>query len=81
MHKDVRDAVKGLRQYADPKSSFDVSWGKHLKVSWDMTNNDGEQVNVLYVMSGSPSDGRWKSNHRQSLRKVFRENNISKEVL
>jgi hypothetical protein len=81
MHKDVRDTVKGLKRYADPQSSFDVSTGKHIKVSWEMTNDDGEPVNVLLVMSVSPSDARWMLNHRQSLRRMFRENNITCDVL
>jgi len=81
MHKDVRDTVKGLQRYADPKSSFDVSKGKHLKITWDMTNDDGEPVRVLCVMGVSPSDARWMLNHRQSLRRVFRENNITCDVL
>ena len=80
MHKEVRDAVKGLREYADPKSSFEVSYGNHVKVSWDMTNDDGERVTVQYFMGLTPSDWRWRLNHRQSLRKVFRENNITCEV-
>ena len=81
MHKDVRDTVNGLQRYADPKSSFSVSQGKHIKVSWEMTNDDGERVNVLYVMSVTPSDARWILNHRQSLRRMFRENNITCDVL
>ena len=81
MHREVKDTVKGLREYADPKSSFNVEHGKHLKISWDMINDDGERVNVLYVMGCTPSDYRWKLQHQQSLRKVFRENNISCEVL
>ena len=81
LHKDVKDAVKGLRVYADPKSSFKVQKGNHLKISWDMTNDEGEQVNVLYVMGCTPSDARWKLQHQQSLRRVFRENNISCQVL
>ena len=81
MHKEVKDTVKGLRAYANPKSSFNVQKGKHIKISWEMTSDNGEPVNVLYVMSGSPSDARWKMQHRQSLRKVFRENNITCEVL
>jgi hypothetical protein len=81
MRKEVKTVLKGLQEYADPKSSFKVQKGNHLKVSWDMTNDNGEQVNVLYVMGCTPSDGRWKFNHRQSLRKVFRENNITCEVL
>ena len=81
MNKEVKDTVKGLRAYANPKSSFNVQKGKHIKISWDMNNDDGEPVNVLYVMSGSPSDYRWRLQHQQSLRRVFRENNITCEVL
>ena len=80
MHKEEKDTVKGLREYADPKSSFNVEHGKHLKVTWDMTNDDGEPVSVLCIMAKSPSDWRWKHNHQRNLKRTFRELNISTEV-
>ena len=81
MHREVRDTVKGLREYADPKPSFKIEYGKHLKITWDMTNDDGESVTVQYFMGLTPSDYRWRQNHQKSLRKVFRQNNISTEVI
>ena len=47
VHKEVRDVMKGLQVYADPQSSFKVEHGKHLKITWDMINDDGEPVSVL----------------------------------
>ena len=80
MHKEVRDVVKGLQIYADPPSSFCIEQNSHLKVSWEMVNDDGERVRVLCYLGVTPSDWRWKQNHQQNRKRTFRELNISTEV-
>ena len=80
MNKEVRNVVKSLRGFANPKSSFNVVYGKHLKVRWNMPNDIGDQVKVLICVGKTPSDHRWRRNLRQSLRRTFRERNISEDV-
>jgi hypothetical protein len=46
MRKDIKEVLRLLRQYADPPSSFSMVHRKHLRVSWNMTNDDGEKVTV-----------------------------------
>ena len=72
--------VKGLQMYADPPSSFRIDKNSHLKLSWEMVNDDGERVRVFHFMGLTPSDWRWKENSLKSLKRTFRKLNISKEV-
>ncbi len=46
-----------------------------------MENDEGEQVSILCYMGLTPSDWRWKQQHRATLRKIFRENKISCDVI
>ena len=80
MRKDVKEVLRVLRQYADPPSSFSMVHRKHLRVSWNMTNDDGEKVTVSTTIANSPSDRNWRKHHTQQLKRRFTELNISKEV-
>ena len=80
MCKEVKNVLKGLRQYADPPSSFDIRCRKHFRVSWDMTNDDGEKVTVRTTIGSSPNGAFWMKNHKRQLKRTFRELNISTEV-
>ena len=80
MHKEVKDVVKGLQIYANPPSSFCIQQKSHLKMSWEMFNDDGERVRVPCILPVSPSIWRWKENHQRNLKRTFRERNISTEI-
>ena len=80
MHKDVKDALKGLKIYADPPSSYKIAQNRHLRVSWEMVNDDGQRVKVQETISVTPSDENWIHSHRRRLGRKFKELNISKEV-
>ena len=79
-NKDVKEVLKGLEQYADPASSFNVRCRKHFRVSWEMLNDNEEKVKVMVTVPTSPSYGHWKHQHRVQLKKRFRELNISSDV-
>ena len=80
MCKDAMITVQGLREYADPVSSFDVRHRKHYRVCWEMLNDDKVKVKVMVTVPTSPSCSHWKHQHRLQLKKRFRELNISREV-
>ena len=80
MHKEVKSVLKGLRQYADPPSSFSMVQRNHIRVSWDMTNDDGERVTVKDTISGTARDTNWIHSHRKQLKRKFKDLNISTEV-
>jgi hypothetical protein len=80
MRKEVKTVLRGLRQYADPPSSFSIVQRNHIRVSWDMTNDDGERVTVKDTLSGTPTDTNWIHSHRRQLQKKFNELKISTEV-
>ena len=80
MNKEVKIILRGLRQYADPPSSFTMVENNHIRVRWDMTNDNGDRVTVKDTLAGSASDVNWIHSHRRQLQRKFKELNISTEV-
>ena len=80
MSKEVNRVLRGLRQYADPPSSFNVHQNKHIKVKWEMLNDNGKRVTVTTVMGWTPRDCNWMKSHKKQLQHTFRELHISTEV-
>ena len=80
MHKEVKDVLKGLREYADPPSSFTMVQNNHLKLSWEMKNDNGEKVLVRSCLSVTPSDTNWMYSHKRSLRIEFNRLNITTDI-
>jgi hypothetical protein len=80
MRKEVKDVLRGLRQYADPPSSFSMVQNNHIRVRWDMTNDDGERVTVKDTISVTATDKNWIHSHRRQLQRKFKELNISTVV-
>ena len=80
MQKEIRNVLRGLRGYADPPSSFTMVQRNHIRVSWDMTNDDGERVTIRTTIGSSPSDPYWMKSHKKQLQQRFKELNIPTEV-
>ena len=76
----MKSVLKGLRQYADPPSSFDIRCNKHFRVTWEMLNDDGDRVKVGVTLGVSPNKYFWKKTHKRQLQNRFNELNISTEV-
>ena len=78
--KEVKTVLKGLRNLADPPSSFKVVQSKHYRVRWDMKNDTGETVGMKATISGTPSDRSWKRIHKSDMRRQFRDKNVTNEI-
>ena len=79
MRKDVRTVLKGLRNLADPPSSFEIVWSKHIKVKWDMNNDLGKRVTLKTTLGATPSSAHWFKEHKRVIHKNFRNSIYPKE--
>lgn len=79
--EDMVRVVERLRKFADPPTSFSIIENNHYKVSWDMTNDDGERVTVRKTIGPNfEKNTSWKDAHKEQLQLRFEELNISTEV-
>ena len=80
-NEDMQRVIKLLQEFADPKNSFSIIEKNHFKVSWDMTNDDGERVTVRRKLPHNFGKRKtWKETHKKQLQHRFKELNISTEV-
>ena len=76
--KEVNQLIKKWKEYANPKSSFDLNvTKKHIKVEWFMKNENGEDIKIKRTLPKTPSDYRWVKTANADLKRLFREKRIN----
>ena len=73
--KDNKRYIKHLKKLS-VGDSFEVSNGRHTRVSWMMRDSQQKLQKISNTVPSSPSCGNWMDANRLQLNRKFRELNI-----
>lgn len=60
MKKEIKEVVDALRAIADPPESFHLRQNGHFHITLEVKDLDGNQTILLFPISFSPSDYKWR---------------------